>query len=350
MQYSTLGASQVKVSRVIFGAMGFGKRSDQECIRSLHAAFAAGITIVDTAPLYGFGESERWVGQAIADRRDSVQLLTKVGLSWDDQHGEVLFQFPDDSGRMRAVRRDSRPHKIRVEVEASLKRLGTEVIDLIQVHHLDLHTPIADTLGELNRLRQEGKVRAIGVSNYPVRSLDQSLAVLGADFVSNQCEFNLLSRGVQRDVLPWCRDHQVAVLVYSPLAQGLLAGRSLSGSPPPADWRNGGLMFRPGNLRRIDGALRQVAVPIAARHKVGLSEVALAWLLAQSGVTAVIAGASSETQAASNARAAGLALDAAELSLLDQTFSQVRISDGPLEVGTRLLRRIARCVRSALRA
>jgi aryl-alcohol dehydrogenase-like predicted oxidoreductase len=349
MQYSTLGASQVQISRVIFGAMSFGKRSDQECIRSLHAAFAAGITSVDTAPLYGLGESERWVGQAITDRRDSVQVLTKVGLCWDDQHGEVLFEFPDETGRMRAVRRDSRPHKIRAEVEASLKRLGTEVIDLVQVHQLDKHTPVADTLGELNRLRQEGKVRAIGVSNFPVRCLEQSRAALGADFVSNQCEFNLLSRSIQRDVLPWCRDHQVAVLVYSPLAQGLLAGRYLSDSPPPADWRNGGLMFQPRNLRLIDRTVRQVAVPIAARHNVGLNEVALAWLLAQPGVTAVIAGASSETHAASNAHAVGLVLDSAELSLLDQTFARVRISGGPLEVGTRLLRRVGRRLRSVLR-
>jgi methylglyoxal reductase len=323
VQTLPLGRSPVSVSRVVHGCMGFSG-DEALAVRAIHAAFDAGVTSFDTAPLYGFGRSEELLGRAIADRRGRVQLLTKAGLRWDSDHGQVLFESPRADGGKDVVRRDSRPLSIEQEVERSLRRLGTDAIDLLQIHHRDRDTPLAETMATLDALVREGKVRAVGVSNYARQELEESAARLGVTpLASAQLEYNLLKRGIEAEALPWARERAVSVLAYSPLAQGVLGGRQLGGKPLPSDWRRGTAYFERSNLEAANDALTRAVLPIAAGHGVDAGQVCLAWVLAQPGLTAVIVGAGSPAQAVANAAAAELRLSADELGRLSSTFARI---------------------------
>jgi aryl-alcohol dehydrogenase-like predicted oxidoreductase len=199
-----LGKSSLEISRVVLGCMWPDRLSEPEIERLIHVAFDAGITSFDSAPLYGFHGSERILGRALRDRRDKVQILTKAGLCWDSTHGTVLFEFTDEGGTRRAVRKDSRPAQLVAEVEASLKRLGTDVIDLLQIHHPDDQTPLEESLSTLADLVKMGKVRALGVSNFSPAQLAQASAFLAAKapLAALQCEYNLLERWPESELLP----------------------------------------------------------------------------------------------------------------------------------------------------
>ncbi len=315
MEHRSLGATPVSVSRVIHGCMGFSDDAAR-ATRAIHAAFAAGVTSFDTAPLYGFGRSEELLGAALADRRGQVQILTKVGLRWDATFGRVMFEATD-AGVRRVVRKDSRPTSLRGEVEQSLRRLKVDAIDLLQVHHRDLDTPLPETMATLARLVGEGKIRAVGISNFSLGDTQEAAALLGAiPLASTQLEYNLVERRIEKDVLPWARSHAVSVLAYSPFAQGVLAGRQRGAAALPSDWRRGSVAFSPENLRRINQALEGSALPIAEARGASIAEVSLAWLLAQPGLTAVVVGGSNEEQVTANARASGLHLTEDELRQL----------------------------------
>lgn len=307
--------------------MGFSRGDPAERVRTLHAAIDAGITSIDTAPLYDFGESERLVGQAIADRRSRVQVLGKVGLRWDDDHGEVLFEAQQEQGPLRVVRRDSRPVSVRRDVEQSLRRLGIDALDLCQVHHPDPSVPIADTMGELLRLRDEGKLRAIGVSNYSAAQVNEAARALGGvPLASVQSEYSLLRREVERELVGAVQALGAGLLAYSPLMHGLLAGRMARRRRlPQGDHRRWDPAFHPLNVARVERARLEALEPLARRHGVSEAQVALAWVLHQPGVTAVIAGGSSPAQARSNARAAELVLHPVELADLAAAFETVVI-------------------------
>ena len=317
------------MTTVVLGTMARGeaRHDDATQERILRCALDRGLTSLDTAPLYEFGRSETLVGRAIAGRRDQVQLLTKVGLRWDDAHdghGDTLFRF-FDAGRMRSVRRDGRPASVRWEVEQSLSRLRVDVLDLVQVHHPDPHTPIAETLGELSRLRAEGKLREIGVSNYDPRQLQQAVAALGeVPLVSHQLHYSPLTRGCELHLLPAMRRATVSALAYSPLEQGLLA----SDDPQrfsAADERLQQSLFHRRNLRRVEHTLRSVVAPIAAARGATIAQVLLAWLLAQEGVAAVIVGASSAEQVERSAGAAELRLEPEEVARVRAGFEALKL-------------------------
>ncbi len=193
-----LGMSGLEVSPIVLGAMLRHSQGIHGHAAIVQAAVDAGSTTIDTAPLYGFGDSERALGRAIAGRRQCVQILTKVGLRWDDAHGDVLFEFWNGRS-MQAVRKNSRPESIRLEIERSLARLGIETIDLVQVHHLDRHVAIAESIGALKELRAEGKLRAIGVSNYSQPEIVEAEAALGdVPLASVQLRYNHPSLRTQR--------------------------------------------------------------------------------------------------------------------------------------------------------
>ena len=347
-----LGTSEVEISRVVFGSMGHGDADESQRIRVLHAALDAGTTSIDTAPLYGFGEVERIVGRAVRGRRDRVELLSKVGLRWDDDHGAVLFRFRDAAGVQHAVRRDSRPAAIRSDVEASLHRLGTDHLDLCQIHHPDERVPLADSIGTLEELVAEGKIRAFGVSNFTAPQLARAIEASGGRLASDQLEYNLVRRAPERDLIPLARAHGIGLLAYSPLDAGSLAGRLLQ---PDAvrDGRSQRASFRPQNARAINVALREGLEPVARAHGASLAQIGLAWLLHQPGLTGIIAGARSPEQARDNARAAGVVLDDDEVAAIGARFAGVRIDPAAglgLPARTRRLlararRRLGRLVR-----
>ncbi|MBX3272731.1 MAG: aldo/keto reductase [Sandaracinaceae bacterium] len=316
--------------RVIFGAMGV---EDEDVVR---ACVDAGYRAFDTAPLYGFGASERLLGRALRGRED-VLVLTKVGLSWDGTHGEVLFATPE-----RVVRKDSRPESVLREIDQSLERLGRDHLDLVQVHQRDPLVPIAETMDALRGARDAGKVRAIGVSNYSARELREAQAALGeVGLASAQSRYNLLEREVEDAVLPACRALGCAFLAYSPLSQGVLAGSMRGGRRlAPGDWRAEEPKLRPAVLAQIHAALDTAAAPVAARCGVSEGAVALAWLLGEPGVTSAIAGARSRAQAAANLAAGSLALREDERSRLRRAFEAIRVPTG-LGAGARA-KRLAR--------
>jgi len=310
MERRELGRSGLAVSRVIFGSMPLSAaaREPRGRIAVIQAAIDAGMSI-DTAPLYDYGEVEERVGQALAGRRARAQVLTKLGLRWDDPRGPVHYRFRDAAGREQAVRRNSRPDSLRLEVERSLKRLGVETLDLVQLHQPDPDTPVAETMGALAELRRAGKLRAIGVSNFSAAQLREAQAALGGlPLASNQLDYSLLQRGIEAEALPGARAAGIGVLAYSPLARGLLAGAARADTPAAVSVA-------------IEAALR----PVAAARGATLAQAALAWLLAQPGVTAVIAGASSVGQLERNAAAAALRLHDDELASIRRVFEGLRL-------------------------
>src|SRR5579862_734024 len=214
MEFVDIAGTSIRASRIALGtwAIGgwmWGGSDEREAIKTIHSALDRGINLIDTAPVYGFGHSEEIVGKALAldGRRKRALIATKAGLNWKD--GKPF--------------RDARKTRIVGEVENSLRRLRTDVIDLYQVHWPDPQTPIAEVAEAMRALHQAGKIRAIGVSNFSPSQMDAFRKV--APLHSAQPPYNLFERGIEQDVLPYCRDRNIAVLAYGSLCRGLLSGR-----------------------------------------------------------------------------------------------------------------------------
>ena len=280
MEQISLGNSSLKTSRIGLGtwAIGgwmWGGTSEAESIATIRAAVDRGITLIDTAPAYGFGRSEELVGKALAEGglRDGVQIATKVGLNWRDG----------------SVYRDSRPVRIRTEIEDSLRRLRTDVIDLYQVHWPDLETPLAETARTLEDLRRAGKIRAIGVSNYSPAQLDTFRAIAKLDAV--QSPYNLFEREIDADVLPYARHTRLTVLSYGALCRGLLSGRMTATTTFEGDdLRKVDPKFQSPRFQQYLAAVEELRR--MARERFGKSVLALAlrWVLDQ-GPTIALWGA-----------------------------------------------------------
>jgi aryl-alcohol dehydrogenase-like predicted oxidoreductase len=238
----------------------------------------------------------------------------------------------DARGHKLPVRKNSRPESVRTEVERSLERLGVDTIDLVQVHHRDTETPIADTMGALLDLLREGKLRAIGVSNYSVSEMAEARRALGdVPLASNQPEYNILHRSAEKELLPFAAKERIATLVYSPLAQGLLSGRAtVKRRYRLDDWRWMLAGFRPENRRRINRTLAERVEPIAAAHHWTIGQTMLGWLLGQPGVTATIAGARTPAQAIENAGAGEVVLSEGELASIREGFEALVLDERPV--------------------
>ncbi|MEW2396141.1 aldo/keto reductase [Streptomyces sp. NPDC046862] len=302
MRYRTLGARGPAVSVVGVGGNNFGSRLDEEGTKAVvHAALDAGITLFDTADMYGGsgdrggarGDGERLLGAALKGHRDDVVLATKFGMEMGPE--------ADAYGR-----RGARPY-LRYAVEASLRRLGTDRIDLYQYHEPDGVTPLDETVAALLELVDEGKVGHIGCSNLPAEDVTDA-------FVSTQARYHLLDRGAENDLIPACVRHGVGLLPYYPLANGLLSGKYRRGEAPPPGSR---LSWRQGWL--TDAALDRVEALTAygAARGLTLLQVAVGALAALPAVGSVICGAMTPEQVTANAAAAGWIPDASDLAALD---------------------------------
>jgi len=284
----------------------WGGTDVQRSVRSIQASLDAGVNFIDTAPAYGLGLSERVVGEAIRGRRDKVILATKCGLVWHTAKGTF---FVDQNGRR--IHRYLGAESIRYEVEQSLLRLETDYIDLYQTHWQDPTTPIEETMGTLLDLKKQGKIRAIGVSNCTVDQVRQYRSVGPVDAAQEQ--YSLLHRELEREYLPYCARNHVAVLAYSPLANGLLTGKI---DPdrifPEDDLRSHNPMFSRDSRIRVREMLDRVQ-PVARKYNFTEGQLAIAWTLAQRGVTHALVGARDERQAAENAGAGNVLPEAADL-------------------------------------
>src|SRR3954467_5048130 len=217
-----LGNSDVHITPVIFGAWAiggwmWGGNDDADAIAAIHASLDAGVTTIDTAAIYGMGHSEELVAKAIAGRRDKVVIATKCGMRWDGPETEGSDPRPqkDNSGKDVIIRRNARPNSILYECEQSLKRLRTDVIDLYQIHWPDLSTPVEDSMSAMVKLKEQGKIRAIGVSNYDEQWL--APGIQGAPGASNQPPKGITQRKMEERSLPFSRKNNIATIVYSPM-------------------------------------------------------------------------------------------------------------------------------------
>jgi methylglyoxal reductase len=319
MNYRSLGRSGIEASVVGFGtwAIGgwmWGGVDENDAVKAIHSGIDAGINLIDTAPVYGFGVSEELVGKAISDRRDNVILATKCGLIWHKQKGDFFFISDnlniDDQGQIKVCKCLS-PESIRYEVEQSLRRLKTDYIDLYQTHWQDCTTPIEDTMGTLMELKKEGKIRAVGCSNATPEQMDiyRSAGVLDVD----QELYSMLDRKHEDDNLPYVDEHKISFFAYSSLAQGMLTGKiDAERTFEEGDQRREKERFSLENRKRVNSML-DLFRPIASKHNLTLGQLAIAWTVAQPGCSHALVGARNPEQATENARAGEVTLSADEL-------------------------------------
>ena len=324
-----LGSSGLNITTVGFGAWaiggddwfsGWGPQDDDESIAAMRHAVDLGINWIDTAAVYGLGHSEELVGRLLRELvpGDRPLVFTKCGLVWDE------------NDRMAESKRILRPESIRRECEASLRRLGVERIDLYQFHRSDqTGVPIEDSWAAMVRLIEEGKVRAAGVSNFEIALLERCETIRHVD--SDQPPFSVIRRDAAADVIPWCADHGTGVIVYSPMQSGILTerfDRARMASLAPNDWRHGAKYFQEPNLSQ-GLALRDELRPIARRHGVTVSAVAIAWTLAWPGVTGAIVGARSPAQIDGWIGGATLELTEADLDEIAAAIERTGAGSGP---------------------
>jgi aryl-alcohol dehydrogenase-like predicted oxidoreductase len=301
-------------------AYGWGAQDDEASIRAIQHAISRGVNWVDTAAIYGLGHSEEVVGRAVRELPEGERpyVFTKCGM------------IPDRERPYEEPQRNLQPESIRRECEASLKRLGVERIDLYQFHWPDeTGTPIEESWGEMARLIEEGKVRAGGVSNFPVDLLERAERIRHVD--SLQPPFSLIRRDAGADVIPWCAEHRTGVIVYSPMQSGILTD-SFSRERVARmedDWRKSSAYFTEPNLSR-NIALRDALVPIAKRHGATVPAVAVAWTLAWPGVTGAIVGARSPEQVDGWIGAAGLQLSDDDLAEIADAIRRTGAGTGPV--------------------
>lgn len=327
MQYRKLGNTDLELSVITHGAFAiggnmWGGNEKQDSINSIHASLDHGVTSIDTAPFYGFGLSEKMIGEAIKGKdRSKIQLLTKFGLVWDgsnNEKGEFFFDANDD-GKILPVYKFATKENIIKEVEESLKRLGTDYIDLLQLHWPDSTTPINETIEAMELLIQQGKIRAAGVSNYSVEQMEEANKTL--KLASNQVSYSMLNRAIENDLVPYSLENNSGIIVYSPMERGLLTGKYFKEDQlKENDHRNG--YFSQFNLDKVKNFLEKIK-PIAQEKGVTLSQLVLHWTTLQPAISVVLAGARNAQQAIENAKAMSFDLSQEELNLVNSELSQI---------------------------
>jgi len=316
MRYTVLPGTEIRVSVIAMGCWAlagdatWGEQSEADSVAATRAALDVGINFFDTAPGYGDGLSERRLGKGLQGLRERAVVATKVG--------------PDAM----------RPEQLVASVERSLGHLGMDHVDLLQIHWPSREVPFADSWGALERLREQGKARALGVSNFGPLDLAE-LTRLGVP-ATNQVPYSLLSRAIEYELRPACLRQQVGILCYSPLLWGLLAGKYASADEvPPGRARSRHFSSSRPQTRHTEAgceretfeALARIRA-LAARLELPMSDLAVAWLLHQPGVTGVLAGIRQPEQALANAQAADVRLDAATLAELDAATAAVKAALG----------------------
>ncbi|MGE0826422.1 MAG: aldo/keto reductase [Candidatus Binatia bacterium] len=308
MEKRSLGTSGIQATVVGLGCNNFGMKIDLDATRAvLHAALDAGITFFDTADMYGNTQSEDFIGQILGPRRQEVVIATKFGgIAWMSKKGE----------------RWGTKEYITKCLEASLKRLRTDYVDLYQLHFPDPNTPLSETLTALDEVVRQGKVRAVGCSNLSGAQIDEAEAFAESHkcvhFVTAQHEWSLLNRKVETDVIPACERHHLGQLPYFPLASGLLTGKYRRGEPLAPGTRLATLGHFKGLASDENFTKVEALQSFAERHGHSLLELAMSWLASQKSVASVIAGATTPEQIRSNATAANWKLSAAELAEVDR--------------------------------
>jgi aryl-alcohol dehydrogenase-like predicted oxidoreductase len=310
VRYRQLGSSDLRVSEIGLGSwltFGAGIAHDR-AIACVDAAFESGINFLDTANVYAHGAAEAFLGEALAGRdRDSYVLATKV-------HGAMS---PTDRGLSRV--------QVHKQLDASLRRLRTDHVDLYQCHRYDSSTPLEETMRALTEAVDAGKVRYVGFSEWSTAQIEAALALVPAGvvkFVSSQPQYSLLWRRPEREIFPLCSANGIGQVVWSPLAQGVLTGKYAPGEKPPTGSRGASAEMGWAMARYGDDVLRRVQRlrPVAAKRGLTVAQLALAWVLREPAVSSAIVGASRPEQVRENAAASGVELDRQALAEIDEAL------------------------------
>ncbi len=320
MEFVDIPGTSMRVSRIALGtwAIGgwmWGGSNESDAINAIHAALDRGINLIDTAPVYGFGRSEEIVGKALAagGRRKRAFIATKVGLDWKD--GKPF--------------RNARKARIIEEAEDSLRRLQTDVIDLYQVHWPDPHTPLAEVAEAMGELHRAGKVRAIGVSNFSPAQMEEFRKV--APLHTAQPPYNLFERAIEGDVLPYCRDRDIAVLAYGSLCRGLLSGSmSKSSQFTGDDLRKNDPKFLAPRFEQYLAAVEQLDQFAREHYGRRVIQLAVRWVLDRGEMNIALWGARRADQLAPIADVAGWHIDSSAMAQIDQILQEtIRDPVGP---------------------
>jgi len=329
MKYNQLGDSQVKVSAITFGAWAiggwmWGGSDKKDAVDAIHAAVDLGITSIDTAPIYGFGLSEELVGEAIAGKRQQVQILTKYGMRWDSQEGNLAFMSEDANGKEVPIHKFAGKKSVIKECEDSLRRLRTDYIDLYQIHWPDVTTPISETMEAVAQLIQEGKVLAAGVCNYNAQQLAEAEKTLKQ--ATDQVPYSMVERQIEEDVTPYCLEHGKGILAYSPLQRGLLTGKITDDYKfEEGDHRPNTKHFRPENRKQVNQFLDKIR-PIADGYGVTLAQLVINWTIQQPAVAAALVGARDPKQVKENAKALDFMLTGEEINQINTLLANVKLT------------------------
>jgi len=333
MSYRTIGKSELKLSAITFGAWAaggwmWGGTDTADAIAAIKAAYEHGITSIDTAPIYGQGDSELVVAEAIKGiPRDKVQILTKFGMRWDlpEGQGSKPWAAKNNAGKDINIFRYATRESVIYEAEQSLKRLGTDYIDLYQIHWPDdAGTPITETFEAVLRLKEQGKIIEAGVCNY---SADQTAAANGVvPIASDQVAYSVLRRDIEKELIPYTKTNNIGIIAYSPLERGLLTGKITTGYQfGEGDHRARLPWFKGENLKQVNSFLDKIR-PIADGKNATLAQLFLRWTVEQPGVVVALAGARNAKQAIENAGAMQLTLSKEELSFIRAAAEAVTLT------------------------
>jgi aryl-alcohol dehydrogenase-like predicted oxidoreductase len=329
MEYRKLGNTDLDFSVVTFGAwaaggMMWGGTNHKASVDAMRASFDLGVTTFDTAPVYGMGYSEQLVGEAIKDiPREKVQILTKFGLSWDSTLGEYYFDTVSNEGKPVRIFRNARKDVIIKECESSLKNLGTDYIDLYQIHWSDPTTPVSETMEAVAKLIEQGKVRYAGVCNYSVELMKEASKYV--PIVSEQVPYSMVKRGIEAEIVPYCLSQGLGILAYSPLQRGLLTGKMHPGHTfEPNDSRIGQVWYKNENLKLINAFLKKLE-PLAMEKNASIGQLVIRWTLEQPGITVALVGARNVDQAVQNACAAQIHLSSEEVTYISDELQKVNL-------------------------
>ena len=321
MEYRYIGDSEINASVITFGAWAaggwmWGSTDRKEAIEAIVAAYEVGVTTIDTAPIYGQGTSEEIVGEALKDiPRDKTQILTKFGMRWDLAEGDFAFHSKKNNGEDIEIYKYAGKDSIIYECEQSLKRLGTDYIDLYQIHWPDSTTPLDETFEAVTQLIEQGKIRYAGVCNYNAQLMAEAEKTL--PLVSNQIPFSMVNRAVEEETIPYCIKHNKAVLAYSPLERGLLTGKIHVGHQfQEGDHRAKHPHFQPDFIEKTNILLERIK-SLADDKGVTLAQLVLRWTVERPGITIALAGARNAQQSVQNAKAMDFNLTQEELDFMN---------------------------------
>ena len=329
MEYRQLGESDLKVSAITFGAWAiggwmWGGTERKDAVQAIRASVDEGVTSIDTAPIYGQGLSEEITGEALKGiDRSKVQILTKFGMRWDLEKGTLAFKSKDNDGKDIDIYKYAGKESVILECENSLKRLGTDYIDLYQIHWPDVTTPVNETFEAVLRLKEQGKVREVGVCNYNVSLMKDADSIV--KLASNQVPFSMVERAIEEELVPYTIANKKGILAYSPLQRGILTGKIAPGHKfGEGDHRPATKFYQPENLKRINAFLDEIR-PMAESKSVSLAQLVIRWTIDRPGITAALVGARNAEQAIQNARAINVKLSAEEIKFINDRLYKVEL-------------------------